>query len=212
MPVERARDDPSRVVLEPDGRARRAEQGGRQLDDAGEDLVERQRGGELTAELEQRRRALGLAARRVVEAGVLDRDRGVAREHLEQADVVLVELVEAQLRHDDHADDVRAVPEGHGNERFLDHGRALDAMAELAVGGVADEQRLAALGALPGHAAADLDAEQLEGQGARLGAERAAERDWHELVAVDDEHPAVVVVDRATEARVRSRRRSCARR
>ena len=84
------------------------------------DLVEALGSRELAAELEQRGRALGLAPRGLVEAGVLERDGGVAGEHLEQADVVLVELVEAELRDHDHADDARPVGQRHDDQRLLD--------------------------------------------------------------------------------------------
>ena len=49
------------------------------------DAVEALGAGELAAELEQRVRALRLAALSLVETRVLERDRGVAGEHLEQA-------------------------------------------------------------------------------------------------------------------------------
>ena len=127
-------------------------------------MVEARERRELAAELEQRGRALGLALRRLVQARVLDRHRSVPGEHLEQPDVVLVELVETELGDDDHAHDAAAVAQRHGDERFLDQRRALDAMPELAVGRIPDEQRFAAHGALPGHADADADAQKLEGK------------------------------------------------
>jgi hypothetical protein len=103
--VQPPRDDPAVVVLEPDRRPRRAEQTGGQLDDAVDDPVEARRGRELAAELEQRCRAFGLAARRFDEAAVLDRDRCVTGDDLEQPHVVLVELVETELGDDDHTCD-----------------------------------------------------------------------------------------------------------
>src|SRR5581483_8589601 len=95
--------------------------------------------------------------------------------------------------------DAAAVPQRHGDERFLDQRRALDAVPELAVGSIPDEQRFAAHRALPGHADADPDAQKLERQRDRVGAERAAERNRNELVAVDDEHATVVIVDQGPE-------------
>src|SRR5581483_1426520 len=59
--------------------------------------------------------------------------------------------------------------------------------------------RFAAHRALPGHADADPDAQKLERQRDRVGAERAAERNRNELVAVDDEHATVVIVDQGPE-------------
>ena len=86
-------------VLEPDGDAWGAERAGRELDDAVEDVVHAVHGCDLAAEVEQGvgdpERFLGdlrLLALGLVEARVLERDRRMAGEHLEQADVVLVEL------------------------------------------------------------------------------------------------------------------------
>ena len=93
------------AALEPDRGARRPEQVGAELDDALEDLVEARGGCELATELEQGGGAFRLASRSLVQARVLDRDGGVAGEDLEQPHVVLVELVEAELRDDDDADD-----------------------------------------------------------------------------------------------------------
>ena len=117
----------------------------RQPDDALVDLVEARGRRELAPELEQRRRALRLAARRLVEARVLDRDRGVAGEHLEQAHVVLVELVEPELR--DRRSRRRRASRSAAARRASDSsidGVPGNARAELAVRGVADQQRLAA--------------------------------------------------------------------
>ena len=68
---------------------------------------------ELAAELEQRGRALGLTPGGLVEAGVLERHGGVAREHFQQADVVFVELVQAELRDHDDPDDACSVGQRH---------------------------------------------------------------------------------------------------
>ena len=57
-------------------------------------------------------RAVRLAPLGLVEARVLERDRRVAGEHLEEPDVVFVELVDAELGDDDDADDARAVLSG----------------------------------------------------------------------------------------------------
>ena len=62
-----------------------------------------------------------------------------------------------------------------------------------------DEQGLARLGAAAGDAGADLRAEQLQRQRDRLDDELAAERDGNELLAVDDEHATVVVVDQGAQ-------------
>ena len=61
------------------------------------------------------------------------------------------------------------------------------------------EQRLAQLRAAAGDALADLRPQQLERQRRDLGGELAAERDRDEVVPVDDEHAAVVVIDQRAE-------------
>ena len=65
---------------------------------------------------------LRLSPLRLVQARVLERDRGVAGEHLEQAHVVLVELVDAELRDHDDPDHARAVAERDGDERLVIRG------------------------------------------------------------------------------------------
>src|SRR3954451_10547366 len=93
-----ARGKRSFFVGDPDGRARRADELCRQADDALIDLVQARGGRELATELQQRRGALRLAPRGLVEPRILDGNCSVARQHLEEANVVLVELVEAELR------------------------------------------------------------------------------------------------------------------
>src|SRR5205823_2084026 len=101
----------------------------------------------------------------------------------------------------DHADGVRAVAQRYGEEGLFDVGRARDAMRELAVRRVADAQRLAGLGAPAGDAEPDPSAQQLERQRKRLRRELAAERDRDELLALDDEHATVVVIDQRAQLR-----------
>ena len=102
------------VDLDVEGGVPALEDLGRQLGDAPSDVVEVDEGCELPSELEQRRRALGLTPCRLVQAGVLDGHGRVSGEDFEQPDVVLVELVQAELRDDDHADDPRPVAQRHG--------------------------------------------------------------------------------------------------
>ena len=197
--MQLARHEPTVLVLDPDRRAGRVDQRRGRLDDPLQDVFEARGRCELAAELEQLRRALRLASRRLVEARVLDRDGRVTREHLEQPHVVLVELVQAELRDDDHAHHPRAVAQRHGEKRLLDDRRPRNARAELAVGCIVDQQRFARLGAAPGDAGADLRAQQLERKRDRLDDELAAERDRNELFAVDDEHATVVVIDQRAQ-------------
>ena len=91
-------------LLQPDRGARSAEDGRRELDDPLQDFREPFRSREVAAEVEQLLQVLGFATLRLVEAGVLERDGRVTAEHLEQTEVVLVELVDPELRDDDHAD------------------------------------------------------------------------------------------------------------
>ena len=90
-------------------RARRSERACRELDDAVDDRRPYPPRRELAAELQQRGRATRPRVARPRRGRVLERDGGMTGEHLEQADVVLVELVETELGDDDHADDARAV-------------------------------------------------------------------------------------------------------
>ena len=176
------------------------------------DVVEIDERRELPAELEQGRRALGLAPRRLVEARVLDRDGRMAGEHLEQPHVVLVELVQPELRDDDDADDPGPVAKRHREQRLLDRVGALDQLPELAVRSVADDERLAELGAAtgdtlarPGSGAGRGDSDSTFGRarrGRRPGRARRRRRRRRDSCSSR----------RATEAPPRSRRRSRARR
>ena len=122
----------------------------------------------------------------------------MAGEHLEQAHIVCVELVEPELRENEHADDVRAVAERHGQQRLLDSRRALDVVSDPAVGGVAGQKRLPRRGHVTGDADPDLRHEHVEG---RLGALRQVTPKRHrpKVVSVTEEDPTVVVVDQLPE-------------
>ena len=109
------------------------------------DRLEIRAGRELGRELEQRLGALRLAPLLLVEPRVDERDRGVPGEHLEQTQLVLVELVEAELRDDDHADHRRPVEERDGEQRLLDLRRPSNLDAELGLRRIAREERLARL-------------------------------------------------------------------
>src|SRR5436305_7465289 len=106
------------------------------------DRLGRSRLRDRACELEQRLEVVGLASLGLVEARVLEGYRSVPGEHLEQPDVVLVELVDAELRDHDHADRTGAVAERYGDERLLDRVRAGNHHRVLALEGVADELRL----------------------------------------------------------------------
>ena len=102
----------ARHILQPDRDPWRAEGMRGEVDDAVEDVVHALHGRNLAAEVEERvgdpERFLGelrLLALGLVEARVLERDRGVAGEHLEEPDVVFVELAHAELGDHDCAAD-----------------------------------------------------------------------------------------------------------
>ena len=132
------------ALLEPERGVRRAEQLRGALDDPLEHPLEALGRGEVTAELEQRR---ALRLRRRAPRRAFSIDAAVSGEHLEPQ-VVLVELVEAELGDDDRADDARAVVERDGEDRPRS-GSAFDLDRELALGGVAEEERLTGLDDAP---------------------------------------------------------------
>ena len=164
------------------------------LDDAFEHALEPLRRGEVAPELEQRLRALRLAALRLVEAGVLERDGRMAGEHLEQAQVVLVELVQAELGDDDRPGDAGAVVQRDGDDRLLDPRGTGDLDRELARRRVVEQERLARLDDAAGQTLADARAEHLRRRPVGRG-QLALERDRQQVRALADEDPAVVVVD-----------------
>ena len=190
-------DEPAVVRRQPDRAAARAHDARGAAHDLLQDAVEVRHRRELARQLEQRLGALRLAPLRLVEARVDERDRDVAREHLEQAQVVGVELVEPELRDDDDADDGRAVAERDREQRLLDLGRPGDADADPAVRRVAGQERLARQRDVAGDTLADTRLQHVHRRSRR--GQVAAERDRAEVVAVADEHAAVVVVDQKPE-------------
>ena len=77
----------------------------------------------------------------LVEPRVLERDRGVAGDHLEEAHVVGVERADAELREHDRAGDASAVAERDDGDRLVDLARAWNRAREVAAKRVEDEQR-----------------------------------------------------------------------
>ena len=86
----------------------------------------------------------------------------MAGEHFHQTDVVLVELVQAELRDHDDADDARSVRQRHDDLRFVDGVGAWKHPRELTVRCIGDEQRLAGLGNSAGDSLADLAGKDLQ--------------------------------------------------
>ena len=127
-------------ALQPDGGAGALEDAGGAARDAFGHVRDVRCFGEVSREGEEGLRALGLPALRLVEPRVLERDGRVSCQHLEQPQVVCVELVEPELRDHDHAGDARAVLERDREQRLLDLGGSLDLLAELVLGGVVDEE------------------------------------------------------------------------
>ena len=114
-------------------------------------------------------------------------------EHLEQTQLVLVELVEAELRDDDHADHGRPVEEWDGEQRLLDPRGPSNLDAELGLRRVAREERLARLGDMTGDALADPGLQHLHRRARRDKV--TPEGDRPQIVPVTDEDAAVVVID-----------------
>ena len=186
---------PARRILEPERRARAGEDPRRALHHPLGDFGDPVRLGDVAGELEQRGRALGLTSLRLVEAGVLERNRCVAGEHLEHAQVVLVELVEAELRDHDHADHARAERERHCQERLGDVCGALDLLGELVAPRVVDQERLPRLRDPARDTASDPRRHQLHRRSGLCCHQIPAKRDRQEIVAATQEDATVVVVD-----------------
>ena len=128
---------------------------------------------------------------------VLDRDGGVLREDLQQAQVVLVELRHTQLGQHDDADDLALAEQWHQQHRFLDDvGRSRDIERPRIAARVGNDERLLSRRDVAGHPLADLESQPL-GRLARVLLDEAAERDRLQRLAVfaDDVDDGVVVVD-----------------
>jgi hypothetical protein len=182
-------------ALEPDRRARALEDARCTAGHPVGDVDDPGGLGEVAGELEECLRGLGFAPLHVVEPGVLERDRRVTGHHLEQSEVVRVELVEAELRDDDDAGHPVAVLERHREQRLRDLGGSRDSLAELVLRRVSDEERLARLGDTSGDPASHLDRHHPRRLAGGRGGEVPAERDGDEVVVLAEEEAAVVVVD-----------------
>ena len=192
--AERRADARDTGVTEPERCAFGLEQQHRGLDHVLADVFDRVRPGDHVCEGKQRLGALCLAPLLLVETCVLESDGRLAGEHLEQANVILVELVEAELRDHDHTGHPRAVSQRHEGERLLDLLRSRDPEPELALESVRHEQRLARLGDASGDAHPDpLRVGVCRGVHARVVF--TDERDRPQLVAVSQHDTTVVVVD-----------------
>src|SRR6266571_3352307 len=106
-------------------------------------------------------------------------------EYLEQTDVVLVELVQPELRDDDDADHACAEGEGDDDLRLVDRIGPRQDSCELAVGGVPDQQRLPDLRDATRDSLADLAGENLH-RLARLAGELPDERDRDHVLVLDE--------------------------
>ena len=206
MAVECADDEVlAGAILQPDGGPGLVHQPRGQVDRPPEHLVqglgERQAAAEVeegVRDLERSLRPVRLEPLRLVEPSVLERDRRVAAEHLEQAHVVLVERPDAELGDDDGAGDPGAVVQRDGDDRLVHVVRVGDGDRVVAVHGVLEQDRLARLGRPARDALADLAGERLDAVRVER-VEVAAPGDGDELVAVDDVHAAAVVVDQHPE-------------
>jgi len=186
------------AVGQPERAAVATEDARGRADRLGADLVGRLRLGDRAGEFEQGLQVARLTSLRLVQARVLERNRGMPREHLEQPHVVLVELADAELRDHDDADHAGAVAQRDGHERLLDRVRAGDHHRVLALERVRHELGLAGRGGSAGDALADLPPREVDLLPVP-GDEVAAERDRYDLVALDHHHAAVVVIDQEPE-------------
>ena len=159
-------------------------------------------------EREQRLRALGLSPLLLVEPRVLERDRRLAGEHLEQADVVLVELVRCRASRS-RSRRSRAPRSAAARRRATPRGPACRECAwrtrTRARSGRAATRRVST--AAPGDALSDLRGVRVGGR-ADVSVVFADERDRTEVVAVAQDDAAVVVVDQQPKLGRRSSRRS----
>ena len=140
------RDEPARRPVPVRDRAlvdahRRGEVAGDQV----RDLARVEAGRQLAAHVEQQPQLTGERLAAGEEAGRLDRGRGLVGEDRQEAQVVGVELVEAQLRERDHADDDVVVGHRHDEHRLVDVVGAGDRRAARVEVRVADEDRHAVL-------------------------------------------------------------------
>ena len=181
-------------VVQPEGAFLAAEDPRRRAHRLVADRVGRGRLRDGARELEQGLQVVGLAPLSLVQASVLERHRGMACEHLEQPHVVLVELIDPELRDRDHADHARPVAKRHGDLRLLDHVGAGDHHRVLALQRVADEQGLRGLRDVARDALADAGAREVDAFAA-TGEQLAAEGDRDDVVALDHRDAAVVVID-----------------
>ena len=193
--VQSLRDEFARLrILNPNRRSRGADDAGGLRHGALEHIAQPLGRRELACKLEQRLRALGFAPLCLVETRILECDGRVAGEHLEQPQVVRVELVEAELGDDDRSDHARPVVQRHSQERLVDRLRARDRLRELTLRGVAGEDRVTSGHDVAGDAGAHLDLQHVHRPRGRRR-KVTAKGDRHHVVAVDHEHAAVVVID-----------------
>ncbi len=197
--IARARRDAGEVaapgILQPERGAWAREDLRGSVDDSPGNLCDALGLGELPGELEQSCRALRLAALCFVQPGVLERDRGVPGEHLHDAEIVLVELVESELRDDDDARRPRSEGERHDQQRLLDLHGACYLLAELTPCSVAHEERLSGVGDVPGDPVSDLDPGELDCRAGLGRGQIASKRNREQVLSVADEDSTVVVVD-----------------
>ena len=168
---------------------------------------------EVAGEREERLRALGLAALRLVQPRVLERDGRVPGQHLEEPQVVGVELVEAELRDDDDAGHARpvlaagrrgATPRSRPCRRSARRTRAALRRRRGAASPVSATRPV-----MPRPTCVGRSVDRI----ARLGRDQvAAEGDRDEVVVLAEEDAAVVVVDEEPELVGDRERRSARRR
>ena len=161
------------------------------------DVMRVKRPGQRAAHVEQLaelcREPAGLGEQRRAGKG----GRGLVGEDHQQPEVVVVELVEAQLREGDHADERIVMPHGHDQHRFVDVVGTGDGGGARIAPDIADPERQAVAGDPAGQPQTHLRPEDVEID-LVVGTDAALERDWHEVIGLLEQVDArVVVIDDA---------------
>ena len=143
-------------IAEERGDAGRRDQVRHGVDRLLQDVLDRMELRQRLRESQQRGRGLGGLAFGLEEFGVLEGDRGVGRQDLEEPLVLLVELPVAEHRERDHAQQFVADGHRHGEHRLQDVVGAGDLDRERHLAGIGGDERVSGLRDVSGDALADL--------------------------------------------------------
>ncbi len=158
-------------------------------------LARLEAGRQLTAHVQQAPQLAGKAFAASQQAGRLEGRRRLVRQDEQKALVVLVELVEAELRKGDHPDDIAVVAHRHDEHRLVDVVGPWNVGAARVEIRVVDEKRNAVLGHPARETLPELAAKQREVD-LLVGADHALEGDRDDVASrLEHVDPGVVVVD-----------------